>query len=284
MPNPKFQTKEGKQIDKFLRHIGSQVEDGDAIIPLFGPSGCGKSTFIDRLVLESTLKRPKVGSGSSSITQTCEVFVVEGGPFRRNSDYKKLPGRLLVVDTPGFHNSHLSDEKVATDIGTCLQSLYTQRKIWVAGAILMASIKTDRIQPYSTPTRSDSLQELSSEASAPPIGLVTTHWDVWRDENAGSRKEGILRKSIYGTNKGAGDGLVFRFKNDSESAWKAVDAIVAKFAEVVGDDDTPPHLKSKSTTLKTGERRRHPAGVVGRLVHFIVGVLQRQFSGGSRGR
>lgn len=78
-----------------------------------------RKQFIERLLRS----QERVDEGTHLPTEDCKLFMVESGPFRRNSDYRKLPGRLLLIDTPGFNGSHASDEKVAQDIGSCLQSL-----------------------------------------------------------------------------------------------------------------------------------------------------------------
>ncbi|TEB31678.1 hypothetical protein FA13DRAFT_1732553 [Coprinellus micaceus] len=277
MPAPKFHTKEGKQIDKFFKQISDQVEDDDVILPVFGPSGCGRSLFIDKLLPPDATRRPNVQGGLQSVTKSCELFVVESGPFRRNSDYRKLPGRLVMIDTPGFHNSHASDEKVAQDIGSCLQSLYSQRKVWVAGAIVMVSIENDRIRP----ARSDSLpDELNSQSAPRPVAIVTSHWDFLADLTEGRRKEAILRKSLWVN--APEHALMFRFDKTSDSAWKAVDGIVHEFASLSGvvGDGTARHRKHRSTLRK--ERRRY-AGIIGRLVYFVVGLVHGQRMGGRRG-
>lgn len=135
---------------------------------------------------------------------------------------------------------------------------FSQGKVWVAGAILMVSIEPKQLP---SDVRGDGLKALTAEPTAPPIALVTTHWDKFSDRNAGTKMEGVLQKSTYASD--SRNALTFRYSNDSDSAWKALDAVVHRFVLGIEGAERPRPMKRISGST----------GIIGRLTQFIATLL-----------
>lgn len=148
---------------------------------------------------------------------------------------------------------------------TTKSTRFSQGKVWVAGAILMVSIEPKSLPPD---VRGDGLKALTAEPTAPPIALVTTHWDKASDRNAGSKMEAALQKATYTSD--SRNTLVFRYSNDGDSAWKAVDAVVSKFVLGIEGAERPRPMKPISGL------RGSSAGIFARLLQFIATLLHRQ--------
>ncbi|RXW14637.1 hypothetical protein EST38_g11219 [Candolleomyces aberdarensis] len=184
------------------------LDENDIIIPIMGPTGVGKSTHYVVPIKEELAER------------------------------YKLSGRnLVVVDTPGFNDTNLSDAEILRRIALWLASAYG-RNMKVSGVVYMYPIYPNRM------TRNDCsnvkvFRKICGDGGLSRVILATTRWDICPPET-GTRREEELEKNFWRNlldqSQAKGTATMKRLPNGAEHAWQIIDTILEKHghAEVDG--------------------------------------------------
>ncbi|KAG9225277.1 hypothetical protein CCMSSC00406_0009955 [Pleurotus cornucopiae] len=151
----------------------------DKVIAIMGLTGVGKSTFINIAAGSNTVVVGHALNSSSKEVQAVEI------------DYQGQ--RVVLVDTPGFDDTDMSDTEVLNIIANWLKTTY-RNKVKLTGIIYMHRISDNRMA--GTPMRNLKLfAKLCGTAAAEGVVMTTTMWDTVEAE-AGRGREQELR-NIY---------------------------------------------------------------------------------------
>ncbi|KAG1740794.1 P-loop containing nucleoside triphosphate hydrolase protein [Suillus paluster] len=187
----------------------------DIIVPVMGPTGVGKSTFINTAVGEVVTP---VGHDLMSCTTKIQYAFCPcpGDPSRR----------LVLVDTPGFDNTFLSDTEILRRIAVWLASSYGV-DMKLAGVLYLYDICQARM--LSTSRRNlDMFRRLCGENAEMNVILVTTKWgEVNKD--VGERREQQLKSSFWKDMVAYGSQAV-QFDGSHASAWNVMQPILTNKA------------------------------------------------------
>ncbi|KIM27772.1 hypothetical protein M408DRAFT_24147 [Serendipita vermifera MAFF 305830] len=150
----------------------AQSPNDEVIIAVMGPTGSGKSTFIN-LVSGANFE---VGDDLES----CTTAVAISPPFQ-------LDGRsVILVDTPGFDDSNMSDTDILRLISGYLATSYKKGRM-LAGILYFHRISDFRMGGISR-RNFEIFRELCGETTLKNIIIVTNMWAEVPTE-AGKRRE-----------------------------------------------------------------------------------------------
>lgn len=165
-------------LHKIMRNGDAVMEGGlesDAVILVMGPSGSGKSTFLRNVLEElpsypSSNPKPEVSNGFNSCTRNLAAYIAPiPAKFKTPNSQ-----RLVLVDTPGFDDTEVSDSEILRRISVWLASSY-HSKMKVAGVLYLFPIFPNRI------TRNDKanlkvFHQLCGDGALDKVRMVTTKW------------------------------------------------------------------------------------------------------------
>jgi len=137
--------------------------------------------------------------------------------------------RLVLVDTPGFSDTDVSDADILHDIGSWLETMYDSRDnhghigaTKLAGIVYLHDISLSRLG--STRKTLDIFQKLCGEDAMKRVVLCTTKWsDIYEEE--GERRTEQL-KEIYWKKMMESGSTVRKFEDSQESAWDVIAPII----------------------------------------------------------
>ncbi|KAL4062801.1 P-loop containing nucleoside triphosphate hydrolase protein [Scleroderma yunnanense] len=174
-----------------------------------GPTGAGKSTFIGRAV-----GRPEIGVGHDLESCTSEIRAVR----YPHSDGER---NIVLVDTPGFDDTFVTDTQILRNIANWLHYTYKQN-VKLSGLLYLHRISDNRVA--GTPLRNlNMFKELCGEDSFKNVILVTTMWDEIL-EDVGLQREEELQNTFWQRMIKLGSSAQ-RFDGTEESAWKIINSI-----------------------------------------------------------
>jgi hypothetical protein len=151
---------------------------------------------------------PKTSDGFELCTQSITAYVASLPPGVGKVDGQ----RLVLVDTPGFDDTSVSDSEILRRIcawlaSSCVSPKVIQKspltvlssfnsRVKVGGVIYMFPIYPNRI------TRNDKanpkvLQELCGKDTLAKVRMVTTKWSLCTDETVGARREDHLKSNFW---------------------------------------------------------------------------------------
>ncbi|KAJ2934667.1 hypothetical protein H1R20_g2459, partial [Candolleomyces eurysporus] len=182
------------------------AQETDIVIPIMGVTGAGKSS---------------VGSALSSCTSDIESVVVEG----QTNNWRRIGGhRIVIVDTPGFDDTYITDSEILRRIARWLEESYRKKTI-LGGVIYLHNISHNRFT--GTARRNlEIFKHLCGESALDKVVLVTSHWGTAPDQNFDKREE-ELKKRYWNTMMDGG-ARVERLVAGEErvSAWEIVHSIL----------------------------------------------------------
>ncbi|KAG6887440.1 hypothetical protein C0992_012254 [Termitomyces sp. T32_za158] len=203
--------KEVKPVDTFLK----DPKPSDLVIAIMGATGAGKSTFINTLLGEQVAP---VGHNLNSYTSHVQAYIYNDPQFPNN--------RIVMVDTPGFDDTVLSDREILRRIGVWLAQSYDAH-MKMAGVIYLYDISAKRWQG-STARNFEVFEKLCGQAAARKVVLVTTMWEQV-DKAVGEKREREL-KAEYWKGMIKHGSAVHRGNLDQMAAQDTVDFLLAKEA------------------------------------------------------
>ncbi|KAF9447817.1 hypothetical protein P691DRAFT_801763 [Macrolepiota fuliginosa MF-IS2] len=176
-----------------------------------GPTGAGKSNFIQKAINRGYQE----GVGHSLDSHTKEVCAIRVS-FKDNI-------HIVLLDTPGFDDTNLSDTQVLGKIGNWLKSMRAGSKL--AGILYLHRISDNRMG--ATPLRNLTMFKELCGGGLEKIILTTTMWpEVGSDEREICvAREGEL-KGTYWRGMIERESTTRRFENTQASAWRIIDYII----------------------------------------------------------
>ena len=137
--------------------------------------------------------------------------------------------RLVLVDTPGFSDTDVSDADILHDIGSWLETMYDSRDnhghigaTKLAGIVYLHDISLSRLA--STRKTLDIFQKLCGEDAMKRVVLCTTKWSDIYEEQGERRTEEL--KEIYWKKMMESGSTVRKFEESQKSAWDVIAPII----------------------------------------------------------
>ncbi|KAF8187460.1 P-loop containing nucleoside triphosphate hydrolase protein [Pholiota molesta] len=205
-----------RKKEKFVNNkdaIFQEARSTDFVIAIMGPTGSGKSTFINTLLGKEEMK---VTHKLESCTQVLQAAVIMPAGSDSTDD-----GRLIIVDTPGFDDTSLSDVEILDRISSWLATSYNC-SMKLAGLIYLHDMTTTRMLGSSLKNLAVFTQ-LCGDKNMRVVTLMTTKWDrVVPAELASGREEEL--------------------KDNHNRAWKVIEDIFARYARYRREDHTEDRI------------------------------------------
>ncbi|KAJ8469412.1 hypothetical protein ONZ45_g16901 [Pleurotus djamor] len=178
----------------------------DIVIVVMGPPNSGKSTFISHASRHQI--RGIVGNGLSSQTSHVQPYKVKIG------DQK-----VILVDTPGFDNTNISDTQVLGMIADWLQKTYNDN-FKLAGIIYMHRISDNRMT--GEPLKNLRMfAQLCGSVAAERVIFTTTMWGRLSSPIIGEKREKELKERFW-RDMIEKNAKVARFEASYDSAWQVI--------------------------------------------------------------
>ncbi|KAJ8517855.1 hypothetical protein ONZ45_g5022 [Pleurotus djamor] len=184
----------------------SNKRKDDVIIAVMGPTGVGKSTFISTACGRAG-RQKTVGHGLESYTKDIkETRVTREGR------------EIVLVDTPGFDDTHLPDTLILRIIAEWLKEKYSD-DVKLAGIIYMHRVSDNRMA--GSPLKNlDMFRQLCGTHAAQNVVLVTTMWSRVKPEVGQKRLAELKSNFWHGMIQCGAD--VAQFNDTSDSAWSII--------------------------------------------------------------
>jgi energy-coupling factor transporter ATP-binding protein EcfA2 len=163
----------------------------DIAIAVMGRTGVGKSTFIQMITGNEDIV---VGHSLTSGTYIdCSIWM----PIKLKTETSEVHGypyddghtRYMLIDTPGFDDTYVSDNVIISKIRTWLHASY-QSGISLSGILYLHSITSPRL-PGSAIRHLRLFRELVGDDNLGNVILATTFWNEI-DPVLGERREAEL--------------------------------------------------------------------------------------------
>ncbi|KAI4267762.1 MAG: hypothetical protein LQ337_008197 [Flavoplaca oasis] len=189
--------------------LPNSIPGGAKVIAIMGPTGTGKSTFISKLAG----REMKIGHHLHSCTDQ-----VEEVPCKVGDQY------VILVDTPGFNDTHRSDTEILTALADWMKSSY-QDKMFLSGIIYLHAISDTRMT-HSSLQNLRMFRKLVGDHNLKNVILATTKWSVTPLEDGLRREKDLTsEKGFWNTMMAAGS-VVRQFENSAASAQSLVEEIL----------------------------------------------------------
>ncbi|EAU93487.1 hypothetical protein CC1G_12081 [Coprinopsis cinerea okayama7 len=205
--------KTGKKWKKVVKPSDKTLKGkkDDIIIPIMGSTGAGKSTFINTYLGE---ERARTSDSLNSCTPEVKDY------------HHTLPSkrRVVLVDTPGFNDTHEDEAEILRRVSVWLASAY-EAEMKVAGVIYLHDVSQKRMYG-STRLNLTMFQNLCGPNFFSKVVMATTHWDGI-NFNAGVEREAELRQNYWSPILSQG-GTIRRIVSRPKDVREAVNHIVAQ--------------------------------------------------------
>ncbi|PPR07679.1 hypothetical protein CVT24_003922 [Panaeolus cyanescens] len=158
-------------------------------------------------------------ASSSLQSYTSQIQVIR---IMNHPDYKN---RIVIVDTPGFDDTHKSDMEILKIIGQWLEQAY-KGQVLLRGIFYLHRISDNRMA--GSPRKNlEMFKKLTGQAAANRVVLVTTMWDLARTDE---RRETFTRRQqqlseLYWRDLLAAGARYEAFDNSHEAALRCIKQI-----------------------------------------------------------
>ena len=140
---------------------------------------------------------------------------------------------MVLVDTPGFGDTYVSDVDILHNIGSWLETMYDSSKdnhghkgeTKLAGIVYFHDMTHTRMLGPISKTL-DTFQKLCGEGAMERVVLCTTKWsDIYEED--GKKRTTRLEEECWKEMILSGS-TVCKFKDSQESAWEVISPIIKK--------------------------------------------------------
>ncbi|KAI6039624.1 hypothetical protein EDC04DRAFT_2603051 [Pisolithus marmoratus] len=187
----------------------SELSTQDMLILIIGPAGCGKSSLIGKAIgnEEGIGHTLCAGSHTAEIRATrCTI-----GNF----------ASAVLLDTPGFDNSRISEKQILDMVSKSLQEVHKDRRIYLSAILLLHPITDNRWTPLK---HLRLFQKLCGRDAMAQTGLVTTMWDEV-NEDVGNERMTALKSNYWRTMIAQGS-KTYRFWNTRDTARELLQEVI----------------------------------------------------------
>ncbi|KAF8438392.1 P-loop containing nucleoside triphosphate hydrolase protein [Boletus edulis BED1] len=190
------------------RHHSIDVDD--IVIAVMGITRSGKSTFINQAAGRMEIM---INNDLQSQTRAVRPVRCLHPDGRRN---------VVLVDTPGFDDTYLSDAQILRIITHWLKETY-ENNIKLSGLLYLHRISDNRMAGASVKDLAV-FKDLCGKNNLKNVILVTTMWDEVEDQSVGSKREKHLL-SVFWKDMIRRGSCTRRFQGTHESAWEIIDRL-----------------------------------------------------------
>ncbi|KAL8870259.1 MAG: hypothetical protein Q9174_003654 [Haloplaca sp. 1 TL-2023] len=201
-----------------------------SVVAVMGPTGSGKSTLISKLA-----GRPvQVGHGLKSCTQHVDEFpcIIAGR-------------QVILVDTPGFNDTFLSDTDVLTILVDWLKESDKDKEWQFSGIIYLHSIQEPRMYGPSLENLR-MFRRLCGTDNLKNVILTTTKWGITPEQDALAREEELCSNDEFWGLMIKAKSLVRRFDDTQASASSLVEEVLR-----TGSESFTPQIQHEIDEGKT---------------------------------
>ncbi|TFK24913.1 hypothetical protein FA15DRAFT_640585 [Coprinopsis marcescibilis] len=230
------QTASKQREDSFIAKEDSRPDD--IVIPVMGPTGSGKSTFIANVLGEDAQDKPQTSVSLDSCTQVVQHYIVDSAT---SDNVSNLSGRrIILVDTPGFDDTGVSDFDILRRVSAWLENSYRE------GTRVGAVIYIYPVYPgrYSHNDRSNLkiFSKLCGKNALTRVTLATSRWDEHGDQDLLERREADLQSHWrYMLECGASTGRLGRF-NDPDHRYSAATLLKEVVSKAISREQSEGEL------------------------------------------
>ena len=136
---------------------------------------------------------------------------------------------MVLVDTPGFGDTHVDDVDILDNIGSWLETMYDSRshkgETKLAGIVYFHDVSLTRMLGSSLKNL-DVFQKLCGEDPLKRVVLCTTKWsDVYQED--GEKRVKVVEENYWKVMMEGGS-TVHKFEDSQKSAWDVIAPIIEK--------------------------------------------------------
>ncbi|KAG4431675.1 hypothetical protein IFR05_012841 [Cadophora sp. M221] len=202
-------------------HDGTEMNDrpsrsnDDIVVAVMGVTGVGKSSFIEAVSGQRNIVGHNLTSETSLVT-----------PYR----FSHRSVNYVLVDTPGFDDSNLSDREVTDNLLQWLRSSYTDGTR-LNGIIYIHSIAKPRMEG-SAMKNMRVFRKLCGEEALGNVILATSFWDAVSPEDGAARQLALETSKEFWAGMIAKGSEVVRIDRSSRSACLQLMERIARKSQV----------------------------------------------------
>ncbi|KAF8557842.1 hypothetical protein OG21DRAFT_1406255 [Imleria badia] len=218
-------------------------------IRVMGLTGSGKSSFINKAAGKTVVEVVEDLRSQTRAVQSVRCLHPDGC---RN---------IVLVDTPGFDDTNLSDVQILRIIAHWLKDTY-RNNVKLTGLLYLHRISDVRFA--GTPLRNLAVfKDLCGDGNLKNIVLVTTMWDEVKDQAVGSQREDELLSDFWKDMIRQGS-RSYRFEGTRDSAWEIINRL-----ELEGARQTRIQLQIQVEMVDRG-LELHETTAAKTLLRFLI--------------
>ncbi len=156
------------------------------------------------------------------------LIAMTGTEVPKLHEFAHKSKRVLLIDTPGFDDTHRSDADVLLDVATFLSGTY-RSGLKLTGIIYLHDITKNRMT-HGGMANLVMFQHLCGEKPLKNVILATTRWsdDLSARQNAERCEKELVEKPEYWGKMIKNKAKLTRFENTQPSALKIIDGLMKK--------------------------------------------------------
>ncbi|KAJ2916073.1 hypothetical protein MD484_g4340, partial [Candolleomyces efflorescens] len=238
----------------------------DIVIPIMGQTGAGKSTFVNNV-----LQRPvaTVSDAFQSCTDHLAHYTMPIPAHWATRYQLEAHCRVVLLDTPGFDDTEMSDSEILRRIAVWLVASYGF-KMKVAGIVYIHPIYPGRMTQNDC-SNVKVFHKICGDEGLSKVILATTKWNLCPEATGAGREKELVETfwtNLLRNSQGAeAKAKMMRLYDNADSARSIIKAILEKMAQSkIDGTEAAKQLRSKleellhETELSSSQDRRERLG------------------------